>query len=1101
MSAQQSPPEILRETRSIAQCLKEDLKCKEAFDREAEFKRKSLRKLYIKLLLLYPNTKETKDSETHLWMQTSYQFISVYKQRIAVLDNKLFPSNPQAAIQKNHKDSGGRVEYRKLLSRFRQFLAEEEKFFVRLLIRFRTQFGLDEVHPALVKANILTDDSDDAARNDTGRDGFPDVGDAPLLSNEERETQIAIFAKLLVCLGDIARYREQYNDGGGRPRAGHEEGAPKRSGRGGKKGNNQETRARPRNYGRAWSIYEQARLLVPNDGNAFHQLAILSSYQRDNFQSLFHYYRALCVRQPYDTASDNVITVLKKAMEQYRRERSKPENSSDESSSAPLSRVKRFKDWVVILHWFWYLGDDDCVTRASKHSNAIISEFKALILDRILPNNVIMEAFVLSFSSLWVVCMIRDMPIRCDRKSVERRVIVHIVDMMRTLVEVGKSQLSENIQEDMGRDQGKNGVGLAQLITAAFRRTLPAIRVCSKWLRSNIDYVDNTKYSSATPSDGLPDAIDDLWGTYFSFISALGSTFPISELPELTGPLEEDVELYGFASISTSKKNMLMNPHRTVTGQALGQEAVHPNEEYLMRIADVLKDAQLINEYRSFPIKPPRSDSIAKEGHAVLGESLTVNSNGKVILSDPPILSIAGDEVDTETEIDFDNATQTSRTEDDVIRDAFNAALRDDLSEEDEKIVWPKFQRSPLQVTSPLKSPTIIYESPSDPNQETRKAVQPPQSIQTKGQTDSIRQPNILEPSGARVLDDHPPGWQKVDTETGYTSFTVGNGKGPTGMGVGTTAQDLLNNVLSRGKPDNKSKNQLFGHQNRSQSISYPNLGHPQSEYTHSSFGPTIHSQVEIDTIASLHEQLDQSGSIITRHHGVTPTTPQSALLFGSVGSKSLISDSQPHVPSKSIWGNLEASVSGHNTYNRTSIHPTALPRFSLAPGHERGRSLSMSISNTQSWSPLANIRPELAAQVPSTRFMSGPSQDPIYQTPMNEKVVSTGYQGLSPGSGYSGKPSVDHSMNRGRNQAQLQHHRSMGSMSGFPSISGLSALQGTDQVVYDSHLSGNMGNMSLDGEPVGQGADLYPHSHYVPHHHAPLPIHAPSVQRSIWNT
>ena len=29
-----------RETRSIAQGLKEDLKCKEAFDREAEFKRK-----------------------------------------------------------------------------------------------------------------------------------------------------------------------------------------------------------------------------------------------------------------------------------------------------------------------------------------------------------------------------------------------------------------------------------------------------------------------------------------------------------------------------------------------------------------------------------------------------------------------------------------------------------------------------------------------------------------------------------------------------------------------------------------------------------------------------------------------------------------------------------------------------------------------------------------------------------------------------------------------------------------------------------------------------------------------------------------------------
>ena len=104
----------------------------------------SLRKLYLKLLLLHPNCKESKDSETHMWMQTSYQFISVYKQRLAALDSKLFSQNGQGSKQKNTKDSSGHVEYRRLLSRFRQFLAEEEKFFVRLLIRFRTQFALDE---------------------------------------------------------------------------------------------------------------------------------------------------------------------------------------------------------------------------------------------------------------------------------------------------------------------------------------------------------------------------------------------------------------------------------------------------------------------------------------------------------------------------------------------------------------------------------------------------------------------------------------------------------------------------------------------------------------------------------------------------------------------------------------------------------------------------------------------------------------------------------------------------------------------------------------------------------------------------------------------
>ena len=73
----------------------------------------------------------------------------------------------------------------------------------------------------------------------------------------------------------------------------------------------------------------------------------------------------------------------------------------------------------------------------------------------------------------------------------------------------------------------------------------------------------------------------------------------------------------------------------------------------------------------------------------IVEESL-VKENGKTELSELPVVPDTPTEDDIETDNDFDNATQTSRTEDDVIRDAFDAALRDDLSEEDEKIVWPK---------------------------------------------------------------------------------------------------------------------------------------------------------------------------------------------------------------------------------------------------------------------------------------------------------------------------------------------------------------------------------------------------------------------------
>lgn len=320
-----------------------------------------LRAQYLKLLLLHPDSKEAKDIETHLWMQTSYPFISSYKQRIATLDAKLFSPHPPKHRVSHQAGGGGHVEYRKTLARFRQFLAEEEKFYMLLLIRFRNQFDLVETQPALVQTEIIGLNTSDSHKSDLGRNIFPEQVDLFSLTSEQRSAKIAIFCKLLVCVGDIARYRERYNDGGNRPRAGHEEGftAP-RNNKGGKKAGYEHNLARPRNYTRAKTIYEQARLLSPDDGNASHQLGILASYQKDSFGSMLHYYRALCVRQPYDTASDNLMTVLKKALEQHYTTKSETRKGID-MPEVPKVRVDRLKGLIVVLHAQWYLDTDEYV--------------------------------------------------------------------------------------------------------------------------------------------------------------------------------------------------------------------------------------------------------------------------------------------------------------------------------------------------------------------------------------------------------------------------------------------------------------------------------------------------------------------------------------------------------------------------------------------------------------------------------------------------------------------------------------------------------------------------------------------------------------------
>ena len=341
----------------------------------------SLRKGYLSLLLVHPNSNDSKDVENHLWMQTSYAFISSYKQRISALDRDI---QRQQQLQQDHgqahKQSNSHynvVEHRRLIQRFKQFLADEERFWAQLVLRLLRLFDLHEARPALAMLGLLgeVDDavaltsanSDGAAvaqgvtQSTNGRNHFqfppedPSVVYLPATA-EERETRLSTLSKALICLGDIARYREQYNESNGRPRAGHDDAIPARRGR--RRGGGPEAVARPRNYDKAMQCYEQARSLVPNEGNPSHQLAILASYQNDSFSSIVHYYRSLCVRQPYDTAAENLGTVLAKALDAWRQKmkREKEKNGANDVALAPRIRIDLFKEKIVVLHALWRIG-------------------------------------------------------------------------------------------------------------------------------------------------------------------------------------------------------------------------------------------------------------------------------------------------------------------------------------------------------------------------------------------------------------------------------------------------------------------------------------------------------------------------------------------------------------------------------------------------------------------------------------------------------------------------------------------------------------------------------------------------------------------------
>ncbi|KAI0672500.1 hypothetical protein C8Q78DRAFT_755992 [Trametes maxima] len=879
--------QLAREAKGLQHTLKDSLKAKDPWDRETDFTRKQLRRNCLRLLLLHPYTPESKDADTMLWMQTSYAFILVYKQRIGALDRAIHGSSrpqqqqqqgqgqgqgQQNGQQQQSRQHGGHgvVEYRKLLQRFRQFLADEAKFWTQLIVRIRRIFQLDDAQSVLTELDLLPDDEPPADSGPPKRNHFQFPSDADVTAvapsltpatREQRESRMALLSKALVCLGDIERYKEQYNEAGGRPRAGHEDGPPavipgiQKGGRGRKGGAPPPNGAPPllarmRDYHKALQCYQQARILLPQDGKPAHQMAIIASYQKDTFASLAHYYRALCVRTPYDTAADNLGTVLTKALDAWKARGAKKEKERERElargetpSMAPRLRVEAFKEKLIVLHALWRLPMEEAEAIAPKLSQKIADDFKALVSERVLPLDIILKAVVLAQGALCKHRMFRGSSSNGHKKSipaaasaaVESSIAAHLLAMHRVLLEVGIVQVAEAPPEDAGEHD------LAQHITAEFRRTLPALRIASKWVRANIRYLAQARQqasgngvpadsdvgsskpkgrdrrrghdgrsNSAPPALSIP-GLPGFWQVYAQFSTSLWRTFPQDKLPKVATTLEEDIELAGFlplkkfipsevvdaAAAARENAKESRNGASNSPFQVVQPEQVHPNEEQLMRIADLLADAQALARDEICPVNVSEgrfSTEGLREPHDVPRRASTQQKRQPQPQQKPPprpppdrerpkqslpqkaspklVPRLASEPQDVE--VDDDNMTDVTRTGDELLEAIVQTVLgppteagEDDDDDQEDEIVWKPGALSP-PLTAPQDSPFVS----AVPTIAPLPATSPPRTL-----LPNLATPTSISPSFVpkRALDPAPP----------------------LGMAAGiTTAQDILANVL-----------------------------------------------------------------------------------------------------------------------------------------------------------------------------------------------------------------------------------------------------------------------------------------------------------------
>lgn len=755
--------QIAREAHGLQQTLAELLKTRDPWDKEVEFSRKNLRRQYLRLLFAHPYATESRDVDTHLWRATSYPFIARYKEGITSLDRTIYgPPREQQPRQQGGQQRV--VEYRKLLQRFRQFLSEEEKFWVQLITRIRRVFALDDAQRALTALSIVPDDTSATATTAEGptprrnQHQFPAESNGVLAaavtaSSTQRQNKMTALGKALVRLGDIERYKEQYNEAGGRPRAGHEDGPPAvpqnrgRSRRGGTAGAGAAPAVvmpRMRNYEKAEQCYRQARLLMPHDGNSSHGLAILALYKKDKFDALVQYYRALCVRAPYEAAAENMQMTLNKALETWKGRQKEREHEEVKASASaepppPRVRVAAFEEKLVALHALFQTQcrRDDPASSLHVVSQQVTDDFKGLVSDRVLPAEMISKVIIMAQGALWRYRSTRQSSSSSHRRSsatsitsTESHIATHLLATHRALLEVGVAQLAEAPEDPSNQD-------LAQKITAEFRRTLPALRLASKWVRANLKYLlqslgtapgehanghtntrsrDRRDRGRRSTGPGAPVVgVREFWNAFMQFSSALSRTFPLVRLPPMAVPFEEDVELGGFQPlktfVSSGGRSGSGSKAPSVDSEVL-PEQVHPNEEQLMRIRDLLMDAQALaaaeetpfvlddgrfepaaGQPESKPVVQHVIDTTLSQPARTNGEALGALTLQRDSVREPPV-----------AESDDDSMAETSRTDDDPVGDAFREALNgsDGKDEDDQdEIVW-NLGASPREVLQPI---------------------------------------------------------------------------------------------------------------------------------------------------------------------------------------------------------------------------------------------------------------------------------------------------------------------------------------------------------------------------------------------------------------
>ncbi|CAJ0897804.1 19179_t:CDS:10 [Entrophospora sp. SA101] len=485
-------------------------------------------------------TLRSKEVEANLWKYVYYKAIEDFRKKLRA--NKLPP--------------------RRLTTAFRSFLYEATGFYYFFIQRLAIHFELRQLYPLIKKYGLTIDYSEVSPQ---------------LYSDDIKKRAIISCHKSLIFLGDL--------------------------------------------------------------GNPHNQLAVIANYESDNFSAVYHYYRSLAVKHPFMTAKDNISLLFNKAMKSTNDQSDISTNESNHhqeyngydngrggvgggrrrfsnqrqsaSSFTYLNKPKIseilnpfFNDFIK-LHSVLYLRDQLELYPDLKMN--VLNQLKEYILTRILDSDQILKITAINMSALFVIRYIingenghNNGPIittaysRASKKMlIEKYAVLLVLDTLKTLLDLCVSELEEvsNEKSNENYDHDHMGENIAvQILPAPVKRSLPSLRIGTKWILANLQYLSSMTNDISKDSDVKGDLtkITIFWEKYAKFMNLLEKLFPYEKGIPLSVPLKEDFEMNGFYIL---KNYVFINNDQVMT-----PSQDEPFEEFDMRIYDIFVDACKITE-------------------------------------------------------------------------------------------------------------------------------------------------------------------------------------------------------------------------------------------------------------------------------------------------------------------------------------------------------------------------------------------------------------------------------------------------------------------------------------------------------------------------